>query len=476
MLVDQPVRRGVHSHRKLDGCCRCFRLVVVETIASQQRGRRVRFVYPVRVTTTDGAPRAWKTVTTNLSHEGVFVRMPQPLDKGTRVALSLEVQGQVLPLAEGEVRWCRFQESELEGRFQGCGVRFTDPLHPRSTELVQYLVDTLQTGKPLRAAPKRKSRRRWAALSAAAMLAVLSGASWWTLRKAPEPVTPVPSAGPFAELAVVPQTAESLAAMVQPAEGGSAEPEDELAAEDVAVGDDEESLTIPVPEKGSVAAVVDRAAAESERVAAERVANERAASERAAAERVASERVANERAAASAHADSDRIAAERAAAERVANERAATERADAERAAAERVANERIASDRAMAERAAAQRAATERPLRARKTATPDGQLSLPSGAATAIAWSASPDGLDVRPQLRGAARVVKVFPLADPPRLVFDIEGDAPQKSHSVKSPSDLISRVRLGKQGATTRVVVDFASAPQRVTAHGDHAIVRF
>jgi hypothetical protein len=105
------------------------------------------------------------------------------------------------------------------------------------------------------------------------------------------------------------------------------------------------------------------------------------------------------------------------------------------------------------------------------------GQLSLPSGAARSVRWSASPDGLDVRPELRGDARITRVFALSGPPRLVFDIDGDAPRKSHVLTPANDaLVTRVRLGRQGSRTRVVVDLSSEPHRVLPAGDHAIVQF
>ncbi|MCU0702013.1 MAG: AMIN domain-containing protein, partial [Myxococcaceae bacterium] len=105
------------------------------------------------------------------------------------------------------------------------------------------------------------------------------------------------------------------------------------------------------------------------------------------------------------------------------------------------------------------------------------GQLSLPTGAALALEWQPSPDGLDVRPALRADTHVARVFSLSSPPRVVFDIEGAAPRKSHTATPGDDaLVSRVRLGKQGARTRVVVDLSSEPRRVIAAGDHAIVQF
>lgn len=136
------------------------------------RGRRVRFKHPVRVTTMSGELKAWRTLAANLSNEGLFVRMPQPLQPGTRVAIALEAGGRSLPLAEGEVRWARSTPSELEDEFPGCGVAFTDFLHPRASELVQYLVGTLESGRPLRTAPTSRRLRllRGAAIGAGVLL------------------------------------------------------------------------------------------------------------------------------------------------------------------------------------------------------------------------------------------------------------------------------------------------------------------
>jgi hypothetical protein len=48
-------------------------------------------------------PRVFRTWTANLSPRGLFLRMPEPLTAGTRVAISLEAGGQTLAFAEGEV-------------------------------------------------------------------------------------------------------------------------------------------------------------------------------------------------------------------------------------------------------------------------------------------------------------------------------------------------------------------------------------
>lgn len=369
------------------------------------RSRRVRFKHPVRVTTIDGEPRAWRTLAANLSRDGVFVRMPQPLEPGTRVAISLEANGQALPLAQGEVRWARKNESGFEGRFQGCGVRFTDYLHPRASELVNYLVETLDTGKPLKAAPPPK-RRWWPYVVGVGVLAA-AAALVMVVFQPPEPKplpTPVAGAGALEVLSVAPRVNEELAAMVSPAE------EEEPAAE--------AAPTAEPPAASSSAPV------EPESPAAP-------------------------------------VAAEPLTAEAPV--------AEAPPAAAP------VAAGEAPAPIAAAPTPSAPS-HEARVTPNSEGQLRLPSGAASSVSWSPSPEGLDVRPQLRGEARVSRVFALSDPPRLVFDIEGGAPSHSHTIATDSSLITRVRLGKQGSRTRVVVDLASEPHRVMPALDHAVLQF
>ncbi|MFT3707522.1 MAG: PilZ domain-containing protein [Archangium sp.] len=135
-------------------------------VEQQKRASRVRFKHPVRVVTLDGQPRVIRTLAANVSHKGMFVRMPEPLPMGTRVALSLEAGGRALALAQAEVVWARAHESQLPGRFAGCGVRFTDFLHPRAQDLVGYLVDNLDRGKPLQAAPAERPLPRWLPLAA----------------------------------------------------------------------------------------------------------------------------------------------------------------------------------------------------------------------------------------------------------------------------------------------------------------------
>ncbi len=124
------------------------------------RDPRVRFKHPVRVVPIGGPPRAYRVLATNISHDGMFLRMTSPFDTGTKVALSLEAGGRILPFAQGEVVWRDLEESKPPGRGAGFAVRFTGFLHPRANELVAYLVANLETGKPLRVPEPARARRR----------------------------------------------------------------------------------------------------------------------------------------------------------------------------------------------------------------------------------------------------------------------------------------------------------------------------
>lgn len=381
--------------------------------------------------------------------------MPQPLEPGTRVAISLEANGQALPLAQGEVRWTRKNESGFEGRFQGCGVRFTDYLHPRASELVNYLVETLDTGKPLKAAPAPK--RRWwpyvagvGVLAAAAALVIVAF-------QPPEPrplPTPVAGVGALEVLSVAPRVNDELAAMVSPAE------------------EEEEAVSEAVePEPHTLIGVGSNSAAGSE--AAPPIAAGQALTDAAPTDAAGPALAAVPTAVptvdaptAAAPAVDAPIAAEPIAAAPIA----------AEPTAAAPVAVAPLADAPSTPAPIAPAPTQSARTHKASATLNAEGQLRLPSGAAASVSWSPSPEGLDVRPQLRGEARVSRVFALSDPPRLVFDIEGGAPSHSHTIATDSSLITRVRLGKQGTRTRVVVDLASEPHRVMPATDHAVLQF
>jgi hypothetical protein len=139
-----------------------------------QRDNRVKFNQMVRVVplseNTSGPPRAFRTAALNLSKRGIFVQMKEPFEPGTKVAISLEAAGRVLPFAEAEVSW----KSQEQGR-TGFGAQFVNFLHPESKALVNYLVDTIEKGKPLllKQQVKRKFPMKWAAIGGAAAAAVM---------------------------------------------------------------------------------------------------------------------------------------------------------------------------------------------------------------------------------------------------------------------------------------------------------------
>lgn len=131
-------------------------------LAWPQRSHRVRFKKAIRVVPlVDGPPRAYRVLSGNLSKQGMFLAMPEPFAEGTKVALSLEAGGRVLPFAQGEVMWRAISDgANPPGKpcgGAGFGVRFTNFLHPRAHELVDYLVSNLDTGRPLALPP----RKRW---------------------------------------------------------------------------------------------------------------------------------------------------------------------------------------------------------------------------------------------------------------------------------------------------------------------------
>lgn len=150
-------------------------------LAWPQRSHRVRFKKAIRVVPlVDGPPRAYRVLSGNLSKQGMFLVMPEPFAEGTKVALSLEAGGRVLPFAQGEVMWRALSDgANRPGKpcgGAGFGVRFTNFLHPRAHELVEYLVSNLDTGRPLSLPPKKRWKKvaMWGGgLAASLMLAGL---------------------------------------------------------------------------------------------------------------------------------------------------------------------------------------------------------------------------------------------------------------------------------------------------------------
>lgn len=151
-------------------------LRAVLLLEKNSRLSRTRFRYPIRVVTLEGEPKVIHALTGNVSTTGLFVRMDELLPSGTKVALSLEAGGRALALAQAEVMWA---SPHGPGRSPGCGVRFTEFLHPRAQELVDYLVKNLDRGKPL---VLPRPPRSWMPGLLAAGLAVLVGGGVWMMR------------------------------------------------------------------------------------------------------------------------------------------------------------------------------------------------------------------------------------------------------------------------------------------------------
>ncbi|MGV3623274.1 MAG: PilZ domain-containing protein [Archangium sp.] len=134
-------------------------------IEQPKRASRVQFKHPVRVETLSEPKRVIRTLTANVSRDGLFLRMPEPLPPGTKLNVALEAAGSPHSLAEGEVCW-----GTTQGELAGCGVRFTKYTHPRSKELLSHLVDSIQHNRPLRVAGRRA---RWRRLIPVAVVALL---------------------------------------------------------------------------------------------------------------------------------------------------------------------------------------------------------------------------------------------------------------------------------------------------------------
>lgn len=132
-----------------------------------KRASRVQFKHPVRVETLSEPKRVIRTLTANVSRDGLFLRMPEPLPPGTKLNVALEAAGAPHSLAEGEVCW-----GTTEGEFAGCGVRFTKYTHPRAKELLSHLVDSIQHNRPLRVAGRPARWRRLLPVGVVALLLI----------------------------------------------------------------------------------------------------------------------------------------------------------------------------------------------------------------------------------------------------------------------------------------------------------------
>lgn len=179
-------------------------------IEQPKRASRVGFKHPVRIVTKGEPKRVIRTLTANVSRDGLFLRMPQPLPKGTQLEVALEAAGQPHALAEGEVCW-----GTTDGEFTGCGVRFTKYSHPRAKELLAHLVDSLEHNRPLRVAGRPTKWRRLLVV-ALALLSVSAAALVLNRDDAPAPVAVVPVvvAEPVTVTVVAPEPVVSVAPVI----------------------------------------------------------------------------------------------------------------------------------------------------------------------------------------------------------------------------------------------------------------------
>jgi hypothetical protein len=346
-------------------------------LAWPHRQHRVRFKRAVRVVPlVEGPPRAFRVLSGNLSKQGMFLAMPEPFQEGTRVALSLEAGGRVLPFAQAEVVWRKLTDAKHEPDgpgTSGFGVRFTNFLHPRAHELVQYLVDNLDTGRPL-ALPRPKRWKRIAMWSAGAMASAMLAAFGVFLAQklssgAEDTVVPPPAPAEIAEVAPpVP-----VAAPATP----TAEATDPAAQKAPA----HDAIAAPAP--APVAAPV-------------------------------------------------------------------------------------------IAEPEPAPRAEEPTPVAAvRQAARPTddssatGLLPLPKCGASSLRWSQHGNVLEIEVAAASGAKMLSAFRMKKPERLVIDLNGAAPKKSHSTKAEIPNVSNLRIGKRGGGgTRLVLDLSKPAQLKT----------
>lgn len=467
----------------------------------QQRSPRVRFKHPVRVVPLGGAPRAYRLLASNLSSHGMFLAMPTPLEPGTRVALSLEAGGRVLPFAEAEVRWKRLQPQKGAGAASGFGVRFVNYLHPRARELVEYLVANLDTGKPLPEPAASRRGRLWLGTliaaagfaAAAALVFVLSGsippegAAPAAVAAAPQwQPAPAPAAAPVAaSVATLPEldlAGPSAADAPRSAQASTGEPAAALSPEAAAPEAerapqvaDAPALKTVASKSGPLEGATPAAHAEVPQPVAKVVAPAAAASARG--EAVAPKPSPPREAA---------LRAPEAQAAKLAAAPAAAARRDAPKPAAP-PARPAVAA-KAPAPAKGQPRLAAERPAESPPRAAVPTNVSararskaqvIPLAAAGAVAKLLVEDArgeLRVTVEPIASGRVAKVFTLDAPPRIVFDVEGGAPKKSLAVTLSGKQLKQVRVGKLGQGTRVVVDLAKKPSGITQEGDAAILSY
>jgi hypothetical protein len=406
-------------------------------IEQQKRDARVRFRHPIRVVTLDGEPRVIRTLTANVSRHGLFLRMPEPLADGTKVALSLEAGGRALALAQAEVVWGR------KAHQPGCGVQFTEFLHPRGKELVDYLVENLDQGKLLTLRTKKPVWRRTPVVAMFVAIALLPvGFALWN------------SLSPTGERVGV--RGEPELAVVSP-------PPPIVVAEPV----------VPEPLPGLTDELADAAAhAKADAVPDEGTGTEELAETETGLSEPVEDGPSAEVAAAPEEVNAAPVEAEAVA-------KASPEVTKAAPGLSEPV--EDRPTEKPMIAAAplpnplpAAQGEGERRLDRPLPDPLPrvgegvraqgEGNVRLPTGASPKLAWHFTGTELRLEPSLSAGVQVSRAFVLNGPPRAVFDLTGGTPAKSLKVPASTPFASGVRLGKQGTGTRIVVDLERAPKR------------
>ena len=440
----------------------CLWLAVAQTspvlIERQKRMSRVRFKHPIRVVTLEGQPRVIRTLTANVSREGLFLRMPAPLPMGTKVALSLEAGGRALALAQAEVVWGRVNEGHLPGHFPGCGVRFTEFMHPRAEELVQYLVHNLDRGKPLMLAPPERRWTRFLPLGGGAALlgcAALAALVLWAPSNGDLEAEDAP-----ASIELVAQT-PTVTTLSQ--RGEQTRP----SALELPMGAVVTAPEATVAKNPNVAMTLEPRAAPAEN-APEATVNAKKSKPPAV---VATP---EPRAAPAENVPEATVNAKKS------NLPAVVASAQTSNPGPPVSAKNSTAAAEAIPalKKSVAPLAAAKPPTASPSLTGPSqrGTITLPSGAASSLKWVLTGTELRLSPERSAGAQLTRAFLLTGPPRAVFDLSGAAPERSHAVAAAPPYATAVRLGKPVSGTRLVVDLDSAPKRSRQDGDALVLSF
>ena len=103
----------------------------------ERSSRRVRFDGPV--TLVQGRMRT-RASSSDLSEGGAFIRTPQPPGVGSRVQVTVRLDGQLILATPARVRWIQVDDRH---RPTGCGVAFED-LSEDTRAAIQELLDSVE--------------------------------------------------------------------------------------------------------------------------------------------------------------------------------------------------------------------------------------------------------------------------------------------------------------------------------------------